>query len=232
MNVVIFGATGLIGRGVLLEALDSPLVENVLSIGRHTVDVDDAKLRQIVHQDFSNFAPLATELSSLDACFWCLGTSSAGLDEATYTRITYDFTMAAAKVLHEQSPGLHFCFVSGAGTDSSESGRIMWARVKGKTENAVKAIGFGGVTLFRPAFIRPLRGSKPRGALYRILNPLLLALYPLLRTIGQATSTVEIGRAMIAAAAGSSQKQVLDSPAINRLAATVPTPLDSGSDAS
>lgn len=218
MNVIIFGASGLIGQGVLHEALDCAGVTKVLSVGRSQMDVDHAKLEQIVHEDFEDFEPIADRLTGLDACFWCLGTASAGVDEATYTRITFDFTMAAATVLLEQSPEICFCFVSGAGTDSSEQGRAMWARVKGKTENALKKLGFRSVFLFRPAFIKPLPGVRPRSALYRLFNPVFLALYPLLRRFGAATSSSEIGRAMIAAAEGKSTQQVLESRDINGLA--------------
>ncbi|WP_428263043.1 epimerase [Haliangium sp.] len=218
MNVVIFGASGMIGHGVLLEALDCPEVSTVTSIGRRRVDIEHPKLGQIVHSDFEDFEPLADELAGVDACFWCLGVTSAGLDEATYTRITYDFTMAAAKVLRRRSPEVCFCFVSGAGTDDSERGRVMWARVKGKTENALAGLGVRELVVFRPAFIRARRGARPHGAL-RVLYPLALLFYPLLRPLGMATSTVEVGRAMLAAAQGLAEQRVLDSRGINQLAA-------------
>ncbi|MCA9539737.1 MAG: NAD(P)H-binding protein [Myxococcales bacterium] len=221
MRVILFGASGMIGRGVLLEALDSPVITEVISVGRRPVDVEHAKLRQIEHADFEHFEALADDFTGLDACFWCLGVQSAGLDEAAYSRITYAYTMAAARVLRERSPGLRFCFVSGAGTDATEKGRTMWARVKGRTENALSAMGFADVIHFRPALIRPMRGSKPRGTAYVITYAILGVFMPLFRLFGGATSTVEIGRAMIAAAQGKSEQKVLDSPAINRLAATV-----------
>lgn len=219
MNVLIFGATGMVGRGALLEALDCPVVAHVLSIGRRKADVEHPKLRQLVHTNFEDFESIASELKGLDACMWCLGVTSAGLDEAAYTHITYDYTMAAAKVLLEQSPDSRFCFVSGAGADSSERGRIMWARVKGKTENALKQMGFREAIVFRPGFIQPMRGARSRVALYRILYAIFGILYPVLRALGQATSTVDMGKAMIAAAMGMSQKQVLNTKDINQLAA-------------
>lgn len=218
MNVVIFGATGLVGRGVLLEALDDPGVERVVSVARRPSGVTHDKLQDIEHDDFTDFDPIADQLADLDACFWCLGISSAGLDEAAYTRITYDFTMAAAKVLKEKNPDMVFCFVSGAGTDDTEQGRTMWARVKGKTENALKGMGFRTTVLFRPAFIKPMRGSSPRGALYKVMTAILGLFAPLFRALGAATSTVEIGRAMLAAARGNAPKQILDSRDINALA--------------
>ncbi|MDD9943671.1 MAG: hypothetical protein OXU20_21700 [Myxococcales bacterium] len=135
------------------------------------------------------FDSIADELAGLDTCFWCLGISAVGLDEVAYTRITHDYTMAAAKVLRERSPELRFCFVRGAGTDAE--GRQMWARVESKTENALKEVGFRDLVLFRPAFIRRVRGNPPRGA-YRVLGPVLSVLDPLLRATGGATSNVDL----------------------------------------
>ena len=219
MKVVVFGASGLIGGGVLMEALDSPEVTSVLSIGRRALDLDHPKLRHIVHDDFEDFTPLADQLADLDACFWCLGIASAGLDEQTYTRITVDFTLAAAKVLRERSPNLCFCFVSGAGTDDSERGRFMWARVKGRAENALRGFGFRRVAMFRPGFIRRLRGVKPQRASKRLIQPLSLPFYGLARLFGGASSNVEIGKAMIAVAKGESDATLLTSADINALAA-------------
>ena len=220
MKVVIFGASGLIGGGVLMEALDSPEVTAVLSVGRRTLDVEHAKLRQIVHDDFEDFSPLADDLADLDACFWCLGIASAGLDEQTYTRITVDFTVAAAKVLRERSTNLCFCFVSGAGTDDSERGRFMWARVKGRAENALRGFGFRRAAMFRPGFIRQLRGGNKPGAMKRLFQPLSLPFYGLARLFGGASSNVEIGKAMIAVAKGEADATLLTSADINALAAT------------
>lgn len=211
----------MVGRGVLLESLDSPNVGKVLSISRRPLDIEHPKLRELRHDDLTDFSAISDQLAGLDACFWCLGTTSVGLDEAAYTRITYDFTMAAAKVLHEKNPDMRFCFVSGAGTDDTEGGRVMWARVKGKAENNLKNVGFGEVILFRPAFIRPMRGCKPRGKGLRLTYALLGFVIPLSRMFGYATSTVEVGRAMIAAALGRSERQVLDSREINHLALKV-----------
>ncbi|MGA7303264.1 MAG: NAD(P)H-binding protein [Rhodothermales bacterium] len=218
MNIVIFGATGMVGRGVLLEALDSPDVDKVLIVSRYSSDVQHPKLRQLIQDDFEHFDTIADQLNGLDACFWCLGTTSVGLNEAAYTRITYDFTIAAAKVLYEKNPNLLFCFVSGAGTDSTERGRVMWARVKGKAENALKLFGFQQVVIFRPALIKPMRGCLPKGRFNRMMYTLFGFFAPLLRPFGMATSTVEVGRAMVAAGLGRSERQVLDSREINQLA--------------
>ena len=216
MRIVVFGATGLIGQGVLQQALADPEVEEVLVVVRRRIESSSPKLRQLVHEDFMDLEPLADELADLDACLWCLGTSSAGHDEASYTRITYELTMAAAEVLRRRSPGLCFCFVSGAGTDTN--GRAMWARVKGRTEDALEAMGLGRVVLLRPGFIRPLPGVWPRDTLYRVMHPLAMGLYPLLRLLGGATSSVEIGKAMLAAARGMGDQERLGSKEINALA--------------
>ena len=217
MKVLIFGSSGMVGRGVLLEALDSPDVAAVVSVGRRPVDVSHPKLTQIEHDNFEDFSSIGAEFEGVDACLWCLGTSSAGMDEASYTRITHTFTMAAAKLLLERSPEARFCFVSGAGT-SSGSGQ-MWARVKAKTEDDLAALGFGEVVSFRPAMIRPMRGSAVRGAGLRVLYAVLFPLMPLLRLAGGATTTVEIGRAMVRAAQGKAPKKVLETRDINALAA-------------
>lgn len=215
MQIVVFGGSGLIGQGVLLQSLDHPKVDEVVSIGRRRLDIDHPKLRQIVHRDFQDFSSIADDLTGVDACFWCLGIASSGMDEASYTRITYDFTMAAAKVLHERSPDVCFCFVSGAGTDASEKGFMMWARVKGKAENALRRVGFGRLHLFRPGFIQSARGKSPRGA---VSSAIVSGVFPLMRAIGSATSNVAIGDAMLALAFDGGTQEILETRDINRLA--------------
>ncbi|MEM8486673.1 MAG: epimerase [Bacteroidota bacterium] len=218
MNVLIFGATGMVGYGVLLELIDSPAVARILSIGRRTLDIEAPKLEQLVHTNYENFDAIADKMTGFEACMWCIGVPSAGLTEEKYTTITYAYTMAAAKVLVKQSPDMRFCFVSGEGADSSESGRSMWARVKGKAENALIALPFKEVVIFRPGFIKAERGSKPRGALYKTMYAIFGVLAPVMRWFGAATSTTEIGKAMIAAAQGKAEKQILRSVDINALA--------------
>jgi uncharacterized protein YbjT (DUF2867 family) len=218
MKIVIFGATGMVGRGVLLESLDSESVASVLVVGRRPVGLEHPKLREILHDDFTDFSALAEELTGFDACFWCIGVPSSGMTEARYTLMTYEYTLAAARVLHARNPAMRFCFVSGAGANDTDKRSSMWARVKGKTENALREVGFKEVVVFRPAFIRALRGSKPRGLLYRMLYLLLGLFLPIFRLLGLATTTVEVGRAMVAAGQGRATKVLLHTRDIVALA--------------
>src|SRR5258708_4281048 len=156
MNVILFGATGVVGQGVLRECLLDPDVERVLSIVRAPIGRSDPKLREQVHNDFFDFSAIENELAGYNACFFCLGVSSAGMKEADYRRVTYDITLAAARVLARLNPAMTFVYVSGTGTDSSEKGRSMWARVKGKTENDLLPLPFKPAYMFRPRSILPL----------------------------------------------------------------------------
>jgi uncharacterized protein YbjT (DUF2867 family) len=221
MRVILFGATGMVGQGVLRECLLDPEVNEVLAIVRSTTGQTSPKLREILHEDFSNFAPIAGQLSGFDACFFCLGISSAGLSEADYHRITHDFALAAAKTLVEVNPKMTFIFVSGAGTDSTEKGRSMWARVKGKTENALLRLPFERKYMFRPAFIQPLHGITSKTKLYRVFYAGLGPLYPLLKSVAPkyVTTTELVGRAMLNAVKHGAPKTVLENDDLNRLAA-------------
>jgi uncharacterized protein YbjT (DUF2867 family) len=221
MKVIVFGATGMVGKGVLLEALDSPDVEAVLAVGRSSCGVTHAKLRELLHKDLYEYASVENELKGYDACFFCLGISSAGMKEADYTHITYDLTLAAGRTLVKLNPGMTFIYVSGASTDSTEKGRTMWARVKGKTENDLLMLGFKSAYMFRPGYIHPLRGVTSRTPLYRVAIPLFKAIYPIARAISpdSLTTSVNIGRAMIAAAKNGYSKPILDPKDINGLAA-------------
>ncbi|HYK17930.1 MAG TPA: NAD-dependent epimerase/dehydratase family protein, partial [Bryobacteraceae bacterium] len=156
MNVVLFGATGMIGQGVLRECLLDPAVDRLLCIGRSSIGQENPKLREIVHKNLLDYSPIEDQLSGYDACFFCLGVSSAGMSEADYRRVTYDITVAAAETLARLNPRMTFIFVSGAGTDSSEKSGSMWARVKGQTENAVLRMPFRAAYMFRPGPIVPL----------------------------------------------------------------------------
>lgn len=179
MRVLLFGATGMVGQGVLRECLLDSDVESVVVVGRSTTGQQHAKLRELLYSDFLDFSPIEQQLSGFDACFFCLGVSSAGMSEEHYRRITYDFTLAAARVLARLNPNMTFIYVSGTGTDSSENGRSMWARVKGKTENDLLRLPFHAY-MFRPGLIVPLHGIRSRTGLYRAFYALLGPLLPFL----------------------------------------------------
>jgi uncharacterized protein YbjT (DUF2867 family) len=219
MKVLLFGATGMVGQGVLRGCLLDPAVERVLSIVRTATSQSQPKLRELVHGDFFDFAAIADQLSGYDACFFCLGVSSAGMTEADYRRVTYDITLAAARVLARLNPGMTFIYVSGMGTDSSERGRSMWARVKGKTENDLLRLPFKAAYMIRPGAIVPLHGVKSKTrfvqAVYTVLGPLLPALY---RFFPQYVTTSEqVGRAMLKVANDGAVKSILETSDINKL---------------
>lgn len=212
MKVILFGATGMVGQGVLRECLLDPRIESVLSIGRGNTGVAHTKLLEIVQKDFLNYSAIEPQLAGCDACFFCLGISSAGMKAEDYERITYGYTMAAAETLARLNPQMTFIFVSGAGTDSSERGRIMWARVKGKTENALLRLPFKAY-MFRPGFIQPLHGIRSKTAAYRIFYLVTGPILPLFRLAfrNYILTTEEIGRAMINVAQTGAPKKVLES---------------------
>ena len=220
MRIVLFGATGMIGRGVLLECLADPDVSRVLAIGRRATDVRHAKLEQIVHDDFADYSGIGERLTGFDACFYCLGVSSLGMNEDRYRYFTYDFTLAAAEALLANNQGLVFCYVSGAGADSSEQGRSMWARVRGKTENDLLKLPFAGAYIFRPAYVHAARGAVPRSRWLRVLYLFLRPLYPLLRLLlpRQVTTGEAFGRAMIRVARRGWSSPILESDDINAAA--------------
>ena len=201
MKIILYGATGMVGQGVLLECLRDPGVEQVLAVGRTPTGRTDAKLRELILKDLENYAGIEASLAGYDACFFCLGVSSAGMKEADYERITYRYTMAAAEALSHVHPGMTFIFVSGAHTDSTEKGRTMWARVKGRTENALLCLPLKAY-MFRPGFIQPLDGIRSKTPAYRVLYRLIAPLVPLLKRLfpHQVVSTRDIGRAMLAVA--------------------------------
>lgn len=213
MRVLIFGATGMVGHGVLRAALLDPGVELVQTVGRTATGTTHAKLREVVSNDLHSCETIETELAGFDACFFCLGASSAGMTEEAYLRITYDLTIAVAQTLVRLTPHMTFVYVSGAGTDSTERGRLMWARVKGRTENELLRLPFHAAYMFRPGFIQPVHGavSKTRG--YRIFYGLLKPVMPLLRWTlpSQILTTEEIGRAMLRVVRIGARKRVLES---------------------
>jgi uncharacterized protein YbjT (DUF2867 family) len=219
MNVVVFGATGMVGSGVLIECLKDARVASALVVGRRPSGVRDARVRELVRDDFFDWSGAAEELRGLDACFFCLGVSAAGMSEEAYTRVTHDLTLAAAQALLEASPGITFCYVSGQGTDSTERGRFMWARVKGRTENQLLAT-VPDAYMFRPGYIQPLEGVRSKTKLYQALYNVAAPAFPLLRRLAprHVTTTVNVGRAMIRVAHEGYAKHILETPDINALA--------------
>ncbi len=218
-KVIVTGATGMVGKGVLLECLDHPEISEVLVIGRTPVEIKHPKLREIIHQDFANFSLLKSQLNGYDACFYCLGISSVGLNEEKYNKITYIFTMALAKTLFENTPQMTFTYVSGEGTDSSEKGRTMWARVKGKTENELLNLGFKQAFMFRPGMIIPLRGIKSKTKGYQFMYNYFMWLVKMVKVMapGAVVDTTQIGLAMINAMLKGYPKKVLRSRDIIQL---------------
>ncbi|QIA06285.1 NAD-dependent epimerase/dehydratase family protein [Draconibacterium halophilum] len=202
MKVIITGATGMVGKGVLLECLDHESVEKVLVIGRNPVDVRHPKLEELIHGDFADFSTVKTQLAGYDACFLCMGISSVGLKENDFKKITYDYTLSLAKELFPLNPEMTITYVSGEGTDSSEKGRIMWARVKGKTENDLLNMGFKQAFMFRPGVIIPLRGIKSRTKAYQFIYDYFMWLVHLFKAVAPnaVVNTTQVGKAMINAA--------------------------------
>jgi uncharacterized protein YbjT (DUF2867 family) len=211
MKVLVFGATGMVGQGVLLECLRAPEVVEVAAVGRSATGTKNRKLTEIVHGDLASYAVIEDHLRGFDACFFSLGVSSSGMKEAAYERVTYGFTLAAAEALARLNPGMTFIYVSGAGTDSTERGRIMWARVKGRTENALLRLPLNAF-LFRPGLIEPLDGIRSRTPLYRVIYALARPLLPLLRWAlpNQVLSTRDVGQAMLSVAKHGYAKRILE----------------------
>jgi uncharacterized protein YbjT (DUF2867 family) len=218
LKAIITGATGMVGKAVLLECLDSPEVESVLAINRRPLGLSHPKLKEILHGDFFDLAPIEGGLAGYNACFFCLGVSAAGMSEEKYAHLTYDLTLGFASVLARLNPDMAFCYVTGAGTDATEKGLAMWARVKGRTENALLKLPFRAAYMFRPGFIRPMRGVKSSTPLYAALIALGRPLFPLLMKFPKfATSSDRLARAMVRAAARGYGSPRLESADINRL---------------
>ena len=216
MKALLFGASGMVGQGLLRECLLDPGVEAVLSVGRQPQGTSDPKLREVVHADLLDLGPIEGELVGWDACFYSLGVSAVGVTEAEYRRVTHDFALSVARTLVRLNPGMTFVFVSGAGTDSG--GRAMWARVKGETENDLLALPFKAAYMFRPGLIQPLHGIRSRTRAYRIIYAVLGPFMPaLLRAFPrQVTTTEQLARAMIRVALEGAPRPILESGDINR----------------
>jgi uncharacterized protein YbjT (DUF2867 family) len=220
MKVVLFGATGMVGQGVLRECLLDYGIEGVLSIVRTPTGQQNQKLIEIVHRDFHDFSTIEPQLTGYDACFFTLGVTSAGMTEAQYRRITCDITLAAANILVRLNPSMTFIYISGAGTDSTTKGRTMWARVKGETENALLGMPFKAAYMFRPGLIVPRHGIKSKTRAYRIMYAIAAPILPLLEATlpKYVTSTEKLGRAMIYATRHGAPKPILETPDIDQLA--------------
>ena len=219
MKVILFGATGMVGQGVLRECLGDGGVESVLVVGRSPTRQRNAKLREIVHDNFLDYSAIESQLTGFDACFFCLGVSSVGMSKERYRHLTYDIAMAAATTLARLNQDMVFVYVTGAGTDSTEQGRSSWARVKGKTENDLLKLPFKAAYMFRPAAIQPLHGVKSKTAWVQAIYVATAPLLTLLNRVAPkyVTTSEQVGRAMIEVARDGYPRPVLESEDINRL---------------
>jgi uncharacterized protein YbjT (DUF2867 family) len=212
MKVIIFGATGMVGQGALRECLLDPGVSRVLVVGRNSINRQHEKLREIIVPDVADLSGIESELTGYDACLFCLGVSSAGMPEARYRKLTYDLTLAVARTLARLNPGMTFIYVSGTGTDSSEKGRLMWARVKGKTENDLLKLPFKAAYMFRPGIIIPKHGIKSSTTWTRVAYTIMTPILPILKALmpRQITNTEQLGKAMVTVARNGYPKPVLE----------------------
>jgi hypothetical protein len=210
----------MVGGGVLLECLDHPDVTSILAIGRTSCGVTHDKLQEVLHTEFFDYTQIEERLTGYDACFFCLGVSAARMSEERYTQLTHDLTLAAAETLVRLNPRMTFCYISGTGADSTESGRTMWARVRGKTENDLMKLGFKASYIFRPGYIQPMKGIKSKTRLYRTLYAVFAPLYPIFKMIAPnyVTTTEKVGLAMIRVTQSGYGKQILENRDINAVA--------------
>lgn len=216
IKVIVTGATGMVGEGVLHECLVNESIEEVLVLGRRTCGISHPKLKELVHADLFDLSAVKTQLSGYEACFFCLGVSSVGMNESDYTRLTYTLTMHVASTLAEQNTAMTFCYISGAATDSTEKGKSMWARVKGKTENDLMKLSFKKAYMFRPGYMNPTKGLKNTLKYYKYV----MWMYPFLRLVfpGFVSTLKELGQAMINAALRGYDKNILEVKDIVKLA--------------
>lgn len=216
-KVIITGATGLVGEGVLLECLQNPAISQVLMINRKSYELTHAKLTELIVPDFLDLGNYTRELTGYDACFYCAGISSRGMSEPKYKRITHDITLYVAHKLIFLNPEMVFCFISGSHTDSTEKGKIMWARIKGKTENALMRLPFRQVYAFRPGLMKPSKGQKNVAGYYKAIS----FFYPVIKLIfpSRVCTLREVGRAMINSKLSGHQKKILEIEDIKLLAA-------------
>lgn len=218
-KVIITGTTGMVGKGVLLECMDHEKIEQILIVNRSTAAIHHKKVIEILIPDFFDLSDLKDQWNKYDACFFCLGITSLGQSEEAYSKTTYDLTLNFAQAFYEKNHDGIFCYVSGTGTDSTEKGRSMWARVKGKTENSLMNMGFKGAYMFRPGYIQPLRGIKSKTRWYALLYMIFKPIYLLLKHFpSSATNTTNMGLAMINTLSGNYQNRILENKDINELA--------------
>jgi uncharacterized protein YbjT (DUF2867 family) len=213
LKIIITGVTGMVGEGVLHECLRRKDVQKILIIGRRPYGINHPKVEEVVHENFHDLSAIESELSGFDACFFCLGVSSVGMNEQTYKHLTYDLTMHVATTLSKLNPAMTFCYISGTGTDSSEKGKLMWARVKGKTENDLQKLPFKAVFNFRPGIIEPTKGLKNTLKLYTWMGWLI----PIIRIFTTVITLHEIGQAMVNVVSGYA-KNILEVEDIRTLA--------------
>lgn len=181
MKVIITGSTGMVGKGVLIECVADKRIEEILLVNRNSIGIKDHKVKEVILPDFLQFETIKHELVGYDACYHCMGVSSSGMNEKKYEKLTYDVTESLAKTLFDLNPNIIFTYVSGQGTDSSEKGKIMWARIKGKTENLILNMGFKDAYAFRPGAILPEKGVKSKTKWYQLLYDIMRPFYFLLR---------------------------------------------------
>ncbi|MGQ1890999.1 NAD-dependent epimerase/dehydratase family protein [Thermophagus sp. OGC60D27] len=218
IKVIITGSTGMVGRGVLLECLESPQVEHVLVINRSHLPIKHPKLTEVIHDNFFDFSAINDHLKGYDACFHCMGVSSVGMNETEYHRYTYDITEALATTLFRMNPNMVFNYVSGKGTDPTEKGKVMWARVKGKTENLILNMGFKDAYMFRLQLVIPKKGVKSKTAWINAFYAVMRPFFPLLEKNKNNTTSVKVGQAMINSVLVGSFTKILDNHLVNELA--------------
>ena len=219
MKVIITGSTGMVGKGVLYECLENPAVSDILIINRTSIGITSPKLKELIIPDFFDLENSKNEMKGYDACFFCLGVSSFRMPEETYSHLTYDLGLNFAKKFLEQNRDSHFCYVSATGSDSSEKGSVMWARVRGRLENALFKMDFKSVKIFRPGFIQPLDGIRSKTKMYNLLYFLFKPFYGILKHYPKlATNTQNMGRAMIHAVEMNEGEDILNNLEINKLA--------------
>lgn len=217
-NVIITGSTGMVGKGVLYECLEDNRIENVLIINRNSLDLEHPKLKEVLLQDFTQVERVAAQMTGYDACFYCMGVSSMGMSEDDFSAITFDMTKAFADTLYKQNPKSVFNYLSGEGTDSSESSSTMWKNVKGKTENYILQKGFGDAYMFRPGAIIPEKGIQSKTKLYNFMYKLTRPFFGLMKKSKKITTTTKLGKAMINTLFHTQELKHLENKDINAMA--------------